>query len=115
MPETLTRGEAQVVFTDLKAEIDNIRNQIKSKGVLGGAIDTLQSKQNVLQDYLNTLLKKGGLITEEDYNKAYIIMKANKKEELDSLQKQGNKRIMLVGGIILVGVIAYFIYKKYKK
>lgn len=115
MPETLTRGEAQVVFTDLKNEIENVRNQIKSKGVLGGALDALQSKQNVLQDYLNDLLKKGGLITEEDYNKAYSLMKVEKKAELDTLQKKGNQRIMIVGGLVILAVVGYFIYKKYKK
>ena len=115
MPETLTRGEAQVVFTDLKNEIESVRNQIKSKGVLGGSLDILQSKQNTLQDYLNELLKKGGLITEEDYNKAYSIIKKDKKSELDSLQKKGNQRLLIVGGLIVLAVAGYFIYKKYKK
>lgn len=115
-PETLTRGEAQLVVTDLKKELMDIKDRIKSKkDILPTAIDELQKREQKIQNKLNDILKKGGLITEEEYNDAYNLIRNKEKKELLDLSKKANRR-MIAFGILVLGFLAYVIInKKYKK
>lgn len=116
MNETLTRGESQIVFDDIVKEIDKVKKAIKQKKIGDYTIDTLELKKNALQEQLDKLLKKGGLITEEDYNDSYNLIKA--KEEQDILaslkkSKRGFTMFVLVGVALIVGI--YLLSKNDKK
>jgi len=113
MPETLTRGEAQVVVTDLKKELEDIKNRIKSGGALPTAVEELKKRQDKIQNKLNEILKKGGLITEEDFNDAYNLIRNKERKELLDLSKKASTR-MIIFGVLLVGAVVYFIVNKRK-
>lgn len=115
MPETLTRGEAQVVVTDLKKELEAIKNRVKTqKDILPVAVEELKKRQELIEKKLSEILKKGGLITEEDFNESYDLIRNRERKELLDLSKKANKRLIAFG-IILLGVVAYYAIKKIKK
>lgn len=113
MKETLTRGEAQVVLADLNKELEKIKAEIKNRGVFGGTLEVLQQKGDLIQKKLDDLLKKGGLITEEDFNDAYNLIRANSERELVELQRKASKNLYLyIGGAIAFGVIIYLLIRE---
>lgn len=115
MSETLTRGEAQVVVTDLKKELEAVKDRIKSKkDILPTAVDELKKRQDLIQKKLNEILKKGGLITEEDFNEAYNLIRNKERKELLDLSEKAKKR-MTAFLVIIVGVLVYLAVKKSKK
>jgi hypothetical protein len=113
MNETLTSSEGQKVVQDLKVAINNINTEIKNSGVLNTSVQFLESKKDLLQNKLNELLKKGGVINEEDYNDSYTIIRAKEEKELTDLYKRGNRRvIMVIGGAVLLAIGIYIITKR---
>lgn len=111
--ETLTRGEAQVVINDLKKEFDRIQSEVKNGNLFGAAVDTLKQKSDLIQSKLNELLKKRGLITEEDFNESYNLIRAKSENELLNLQRKAKKNttIFLVSALA-AGVILYLLLRK---
>lgn len=114
MAETLTRGEAQVVINDLKAEATRVGALIKSEGIGAAALGLLKEKQMLVQEKINSILKKGGLITEEDYNDAYNIIKDEKKKQLSDMQMGATTKFWIYVGVaaLLVGYGIYYSRKK---
>lgn len=113
MKETLTRGEAQVVLADLNKELEKLKTEIKNRGVLGGAVEVLQEKSDLIQKKLDELLKKGGLITEEDFNESYNLIRAKSQQELVDLRSKAQKNFYLyLGGVIALGVVVYLLIRK---
>ena len=113
MKETLTRGEAQVVIADLNKELEKVKAEIKNRGVFGGAMEVLQEKSDLIQKKLDNLLKKGGLITEEDFNESYNLIRAKSQRELVDLRSKASKNFYLyLGGFIALGVVVYLLIRK---
>ena len=113
MKETLTRGEAQVVIADLNKELERLKSEIKNRGVFGGAFEVLLEKSDLIQNKLEDLLKKGGLITEEDFNESYNLIRAKSQQELVDLRKKASKNFYLyLGGFIALGVVVYLLIRK---
>lgn len=111
--ETLTRGEAQSVLSDLNKELDKLGNEIKNRKVFGGVVGVLEEKSSLIQSKLNELLKKGGLITEEDFNDSYNLIRAESKQELLDLKKKAGRNLRLyVGAFILIGIGVYLLLRE---
>lgn len=111
MAETLTRGEAQVVLTDLNKELESISESIRNQGWESAAYSELYKRQSQIQKKISELLKKGGVLTEDDYNSAYELIKSKKEGEIKSLFNKGNSNLLIGAGII-VALIAFAYYKK---
>lgn len=114
MAEPLTQGERQVVFDDIKKEIKRLQDLIKQKKVFGAALDVAEEKKVLLQQQLDLLLKKGGVITEDDYNKTYNIIRAKEQKELLDLRDKAKRRL-LTWAIVGVGIIVAYILLVKKK
>lgn len=114
MNETLTSSEGQKVVEDLKVAINNVKAEIKTKGALGTGIDFLEQKKDLLQNKLNDLLKKGGIINEDDYNESYEMIRAREEKELKDLFKRGNRRVALFFGLAVAIAVGVYIYTKKK-
>jgi len=110
--ERLTNTESQAVIKDLKLELEKVKNDIKNRGVTNVGLDFLNSKKDILQSKLNELLKKGGVITEEDYNDTYKMIRSKEENELKGLYKKGNRRVILLGLAIITLVGIYLFTKK---
>jgi hypothetical protein len=114
MAETLTRSEGQIVLDDIKKEIKRIEGLIRDKKVGGATIEILDEKKTKLQVEIDKILKKGGVITEEDYNKAYNLIRGQEEKELLDLSQKAKDRMILYA-IVGIGVVAAYIYLIKKK
>jgi hypothetical protein len=114
MAEPLTQGEKQVVFDDIKKEIARIEALIKQKKVSGAALDLVEEKKSMLQQQLDLLLKRGGIITEDDYNKTYNIIRAKEQKELLDLRDKAKRRLIM-WGLLGVGIIVVYVLLVKKK
>lgn len=110
--ERLTNTESQAVVKDLKLELEKVKNDIKSRGATKVGLDFLNSKKDILQSKLNELLKKGGVITEEDYNDTYKIIRSKQENELKGLYKKANRKVIFFGLAVITLVGIYLITKK---
>ena len=112
--EKLTNTESQAVVKDLKLELEKVRNDIANRGITNVGIDFLNTKKDVLQNKLNELLKKGGVITEEDYNDTYKIIRSKEENELKNLYKKANRRVVLFFGIAIATIVGIYLISKKK-
>ena len=115
MAETLTRSESQSVITDLKNQVIRLKEAIKQKDLVGESVEILNEKKDALQDELNKLLKKGGLITEEDYNNAYEKIRQSSQERLITQSKKTKRSLYFVVGGVLILAAGIYLYKRLKK
>ena len=112
--EKLTNTESQAVVKDLKLELERVKNDIANRGITNVGLDFLNTKKDVLQSKLNELLKKGGVITEEDYNDTYKIIRSKEENELKNLYKKANRRVVLFFGIAVATIVGIYLISKKK-
>ena len=112
--EKLTNTESQAVVKDLKLELERVKNDIANRGITNVGLDFLNTKKDVLQNKLNELLKKGGVITEEDYNDTYKIIRSKQENELKNLYKKANRRVVLFFGIAVATIVGIYLISKKK-
>lgn len=112
--EKLTNTESQAVVKDLKLELEKVKNDIANRGVANVGLDFLNTKKDILQSKLNELLKKGGVITEEDYNDTYKIIRSKEENELKNLYKKANRRVVLFFGIAVATIVGIYLLTKKK-
>lgn len=112
--EKLTNTESQAVVKDLKLELEKVKNDISNRGITNVGLDFLNTKKDILQNKLNELLKKGGVITEEDYNDTYKIIRSKEENELKNLYKKANRRLVLFFGIAIATIVGIYLISKKK-
>lgn len=115
MAETLTRSESQSVITDLKNQITRLKEAMKQKDLVGESVEILNENKDALQNELNKILKKGGLVTEEDYNNAYEKIRQSSKERLVLQSKKTKRGLYFVIGGVLILAAGIYLYKRLKK
>ena len=109
--ETLTRGEAQNLVSEMQSQLRAIDTQIASSGFMGGAIDFLGQKRAAIQEALNGILERRGLVTEDDADRAWELMRSQTAEEL--MRKSGQTVDRLLTGVAVVAAV-FIIYKLLK-
>ena len=112
--ESLTTSESQAVVKDIKLELEKIKKDIESRGIGNVSIDFLNTKKDFLQSKLNELLKKGGVITEEDYNDTYKIIRSKEENELKNLYKKANRRVVIFFGLAIATIVSIYLLSKKK-
>ena len=112
--ESLTTSESQAVVKDLKLELEKVKKDIESRGIGNVSIDFLNTKKDFLQSKLNELLKKGGVITEEDYNDTYKIIRSKEEKELKNLYKKANRRVVIFFGLAIATIVGIYLLSKKK-
>lgn len=103
------------VINELKSTFTDIKDKLKKENVTKEVFDELTTNAKDIQDKINELLQKKGVLTQSDINDASILVQKQKRSELQSLNSNTNKNIifysLLIGGIL----IGFYLYKKYKK
>jgi len=97
------------VVDQLVAQITDIKDRIKTKGLSQTAFEELTTSAKTLQTKLDELLSKKGLLTQSDINDAYALIQDEKRKELEAMNKKAmRKTLAYIGiGILVVGTLVY--------
>ena len=104
------------VVAEIQKKITDIKERIKEEGVSSAVFGELSNYAKTLQDKLDELLSKGGLLTQSDVNDAYKTLQDVQREELARMQRKSQGkliRIFLVFSLVVIG--AYALTKRMKK
>ena len=104
-----------VTLTDyMQTELVNAKKALGSS--VSSSVKTIvQTTSQALQNTLNLLLSKRGIITPEETNQALDAIDASKRARLQQDFTMGIKNTTLYIGGAVVLVLGYFIYKKMAK
>lgn len=100
------------VFDELKNLLSSIKDKIKTNNLENSVFLELTKSAKIIQEKLNDLLKKKGILTQSDIDDAYVILQKQQKEVFEKKVKKNNKKI-LIFSLIGIALISYFyLYKK---
>lgn len=108
--------ENQLSIVDqLKGVLTDIKDKINKGGVTTTVFGELSNNAKVIQDKLNEILQKKGVLTQSDINDAYVVLQEQQKKLLEQQSKKESSRLAtyFVIGVLLIGGI--YIYTKRKK
>jgi vacuolar-type H+-ATPase subunit E/Vma4 len=114
--QILTPEKKDILVNQIQSELSEVADAISSGQYGQAAMDLLRKNTSKLQDVLNNLLSKKGVVTPNETDSTLDILNTSKKERLQGDYVGGIKMgtIYLVGGLLaIVGV--YFLVKKYGK
>lgn len=111
--QIFTPDKKSVLIDELKQELNNIKVAMTKGGTNLANPQVVQSSKTLVQNILNDLLSKKGVITPDETDKALEAINESKKARLQSDFYSGIKKstIYLVA-FIAVGVGIYFYTKK---
>jgi hypothetical protein len=103
------------IVEQLKGVLTDIKDKINKGGISTVVFGELSTNAKVIQDKLNELLQKRGILTQSDINDAYIVLQEQQKKILEQQSKKEASRLAtyFVVGVLLIGGI--YLYTKRKK
>jgi hypothetical protein len=103
------------IVEQLKGVLTDIKDKINKGGISNTVFGELSTNAKVIQDKLNELLQKKGLLTQSDINDAYVVLQEQQKKVLEQQSKKEASRVAIyvLVGVLLIGGI--YIYTKRKK
>lgn len=109
-------NEKNKLIEALQKELDLLKKDIDDKKLSGAALQLALRHREMLQKILNKFLAKKGVITPEETNEALATLDDSKKVRLGKEFKIGLNRFTanILGGIVVIGLIIYFIKKRSK-
>lgn len=113
--QILTPDKKDLLIKQVQDELDSVSTAINNGKYGEAAVGLLNRNQQKIQDLLNSLFAKKGVVTPQETNNALDILNTSKKARLQDDYTMGIKRgtfYLLSFGIIAVA--AYFIVKKSK-
>jgi hypothetical protein len=102
------------IVDELRSQLTTIKDRIKEEGVSKVVFDELTSSAKLLQNKLDELLAKGGILNQSDIDDAYNVIKQAKKDELDIIDKKVKKKTLVYIGLGIVVVALLVMYSKKK-
>jgi subtilase family serine protease len=112
--QALTPDKASSLINDIQTELNNANAALQST-TNPSVQSIIQNTSENLQNSLNSLLAKKGIITPNETNNALDAIDASKRARLQQDFTMGIKNTTLYIGALIVLVGGYFIIKKMKK
>ena len=101
------------VIDEIKSKLTEVKDKLKSENVSSVVFTELSTNAKSLQNKLDELLSKKGLITQSDVNDAYTTLQEFKRKEMEILSKKSKNKLIVY---VAIGVLGYVIlYKLLKK
>jgi hypothetical protein len=103
------------IVEQLKGVLTDIKDKINKGGISSTVFGELSTNAKVIQDKLNEVLQKRGVLTQSDINDAYMVLQEQQKKMLEQQSKKEASRVAIyvLLGVILIGGI--YIYSNRKK
>lgn len=110
----LNQQESQSVVNQLRSRLAEIKDSIKQSGLTTTVFNELTTNAKQIQNKLDEILRRGGVVTEEDKNEAFEILERQRKEELQKMFKKNNIRaaVIILGSILVLGGLFYYVKKR---
>ena len=103
------------IVDKLRSELNTIKDKIKQGGLSNVAFDTLSQDAKKLQDKINDILSKNGVLTQSDINDAYAIMQSVKRGELENMSNKSKRNFYIYLGIGVLFAFGLYYYNKKNK
>lgn len=114
--DILTPNKKETLISAVKEELMAVSDYLKNKQFGDAALTLAQRNQKALQDQLNLLLEKRGVITPDETSKALSALDISKRERLKEDYLFGVKKTTLyLLGAVAIAYGTWFYFKKYRK
>lgn len=114
--QALTPDKKQILVDEIQQELSLVSDAIKEKKYSEGAYLILQKNKEKLQNTLNKVLAKRGIITPSETSKALQEIDAAKRARLEKDFVFGlRKGTFFIASIAIIGIAAYMIIKNKNK
>lgn len=113
--QALTPEKKQILIDQVESEIKLLNQTIKDKNYTGTAYLVLQKTKDALQNTLNKLFQKKGVITPAETNTALDQISAAKKARLQEEYLFGIRKATFYALSIAVLAVGAFVYIKRRK
>jgi hypothetical protein len=111
---TLTPEKKGLLVDEVNKELKSINESLKKGGNNAGKQTSIVSFKDLLQEELNVLFDKKGVITPEETNRTLNAIRESKKARLQSDFFSGLKTYSTVIGVFIAVGIGIYIYTKNK-
>ena len=93
------------IIDELKSKLTEVKDKLKNEKVSGVIFSELTYNAKLLQNKLDELLSKRGLISQSDVNDAYTTLQEYKRREMEILSKKSNKKLIIYGALGVLGIV----------
>jgi endonuclease III len=115
MPIKAPTAAPQLSIVDiLKAKLNELKDKIKDGGLHTTVYTEISNNAKLIQDKLNELLSKKGLLSQSDVNDAYSVIQDVKRSELESESNKSSKKLFIYAGLGILIIAGIMLYKKRK-
>lgn len=107
----IVQGENISIFDQLNSELTRIKDRLRNEDVTSVIFTELGRSAKLLQDKVDELSRKRGLITQSDVNDAYATLQEYKRRELELENKRSMRKLTYytLGGVIIVLAFIYLV------
>lgn len=102
------------VIDQLKAKLNELKDKIKDGNLTTAIYDGITGNAKLIQNKLNELLAKKGLLSQSDVNDAYSVIQDVKRSELESESKKSSTKLFIYVGAAILIIGGIILYKKRK-
>jgi len=109
--------DANSIIESIKAQLASTGDKISNSGIYTKVKEALVASKNELQDVLNNILAKKGVLTQSDVDAANAAIRKAKQDELDAEAKKYKHKFIMLGigvAVFAGGLYLYFHHKKSK-
>jgi hypothetical protein len=100
------------VVDELKGFLTDIKDRIKSDDFGKQSFIDLSNSAKIIQNKINEILAKKGLVTQSDINDAYDVLKEEKRKSFEDKSKRLKKKLIIFSIVAVAIIVAVRIYKK---
>ena len=102
------------IVDKLKSKLSDLKDRIKEGNLTTSVFNELSGSAKEIQDKLNDILAKNGVLTSADIEDAYKLLQDKERSIFEKKMKANTMKLYIVLGIAIIGGAFYF-YKKNKK
>jgi hypothetical protein len=100
------------IIDQLKGKLSELKDKIKDGNLTTAIYDEVTNNAKLIQNKLNDLLAKKGLLSQSDVNDAYSVIQNVKRSELENDNKKSFKKLYIYGALGIIVIAGIIMYKK---
>ncbi len=110
----LTPEKKKFLIGEVELEIENLNKAVREGGLPSGVLEAVKANRDSLQNILNKLFQKKGIVTPQETSSTISAIEKSKADRMQRDLKRNLNRILVFGGVLLVLWAGYKLYTKSK-